>query len=195
MPSTARVSSSPTRYTFRMSFSSNTYLSPSFYRVKGKAAARAALSARRAAFAAHPAARFGKIPRRRLEPAPRRPPPVQARPPAAGGQKILLRGGYLRPNDGARLCTHSVDPRKPPSKHSAYVRTAASPSAQRQRCPRSGKAALVNQRRLHARSGREVRIRLLHLPLPYFFDFIRTRNGKRCGVRPYAGQSGAFCVQ
>lgn len=83
MPSTARVSSSPTRYTFRMSFSSNTYLSPSFYRVKGKAAARAALSARRAAFAAHPAARFGKIPRRRLEPAPRRPPPVQARPPAA----------------------------------------------------------------------------------------------------------------
>lgn len=27
------------------------------------------------------------------------------------------------------------------------------------------------------------------------FDFIRAPDGKRCGVRPYAGQSGAFCVQ
>ena len=27
------------------------------------------------------------------------------------------------------------------------------------------------------------------------FDFIRAPDGKRCGVRPYAGQSAAFCVQ
>ena len=121
--------------------------------------------------------------------------PSAARSPAAGGQSVLLRGGYLRPNNGARLCTRSVGPRKPPSKHSAYVRTAARLPSQRQARPHIGKAALVNQRRLHARDGREARIRLLHLPLPYFFDFIRAPDGKRCGVRPYAGQSEAFCVQ
>ena len=142
---------------------------------------------------------------------PRRPirknPPPQARTraapsaarssPSAGRrcQSVLMRGGYLRPNDGARLCTRSVGPRKPPSKHSAYVRTAARLPSQRQARPHVGKAALVNQRRLHARGGREARIRLLHLPLPYFFDFIRAPDGKRCCVRPYAGQSEVFCVQ
>lgn len=130
---------------------------------------------------------------------PRRPirknPPPQARTraapsaarssPSAGRrcQSVLMRGGYLRPNDGARLCTRSVGPRKPPSKHSAYVRTAARLPSQRQARPHVGKAALVNQRRLHARGGREARIRLLHLPLPYFFDFIRA-PGRETLLRP-----------
>ena len=97
--------------------------------------------------------------------------------PAAGGQKTLLRGGYLRPNDGARLCTRSVGPRKPPSKHSAYVRTSAKMPSQRQARPHGGKAALVNQRRLHTRGGHEARIRLLHLPLPYFLTAYARRTG------------------
>ncbi len=94
-----------------------------------------------------------------------------------------MRGGYLRPNDGARLCTRSVGPRKPPSKHSAYVRTAAKMPSQRQARPHGGKAALVNQRRLHARGGREARIRLLHLPLPYFLTSY-ARAGRETLRRP-----------